>query len=143
MAQVFIDRGYEVVSGGTDDHLFLVSLIKQDVTGKNADAALGRARITVNKNAVPNDPQSPFVTSGLRIGTPAATSRGFDELECTELAGWICDILDVLAERGNTDAVEAEVREKVERLCERHPVYGDSAADGQTADASATAQSIL
>ncbi|MDN3523355.1 serine hydroxymethyltransferase, partial [Halomonas ramblicola] len=127
MAGVFVERGYEVVSGGTDDHLFLVSLIKQGVTGKDADAALGRAHITVNKNAVPNDPQSPFVTSGLRIGTPAATTRGFDEAECTELAGWICDILDVLAERGNTDAVEAAVREKVEALCARHPVYGDVA----------------
>ncbi|MFP4137823.1 MAG: serine hydroxymethyltransferase [Halomonas sp.] len=127
MADVFMERGYDVVSGGTDDHLFLVSLIKQGVTGKDADAALGRAHITVNKNAVPNDPQSPFVTSGLRIGTPAVTSRGFDEAECGDLAGWICDILDVLAERGNTDAVEDEVREKVAALCERHPVYGDAA----------------
>jgi len=127
MADVFLERGYDVVSGGTDDHLFLVSLIKQGVTGKDADAALGRAHITVNKNAVPNDPQSPFVTSGLRIGTPAVTTRGFDEAECSDLAGWICDILDVLAEQGNTDAVEAEVREKVAALCERHPVYGDAA----------------
>ncbi len=127
MAGVFLERGYDVVSGGTDDHLFLVSLIKQGVTGKDADAALGRAHITVNKNAVPNDPQSPFVTSGLRIGTPAVTTRGFDEAECSDLAGWICDILDVLAEQGNTDAVEAEVREKVAALCERHPVYGDAA----------------
>jgi glycine hydroxymethyltransferase len=126
MAGVFIERGYDVVSGGTEDHLFLVSLIKQGVTGKDADAALGRAHITVNKNAVPNDPQSPFVTSGLRIGTPAATSRGFNESECAELAGWICDILDVLAEHSNTDAVEAEVREKVAELCERHPVYGSA-----------------
>ena len=128
MAGVFIERGYDVVSGGTDDHLFLVSLIKQGVTGKDADAALGRAHITVNKNAVPNDPQSPFVTSGLRIGTPAVTTRGFDESECGDLAGWIYDILDVLAEQGNTDAVEAEVREKVAALCERHPVYGATAA---------------
>ncbi|WP_148252210.1 serine hydroxymethyltransferase [Aidingimonas lacisalsi] len=128
MAGVFIERGYEVVSGGTDDHLFLVSLIKQGVTGKDADAALGRAHITVNKNAIPNDPESPFVTSGLRIGTPAVTSRGFDEVECTELADWMCDILDVLAERSNTDAVETEVREKVAALCERHPVYGDTSA---------------
>ncbi|MBA2779705.1 serine hydroxymethyltransferase [Billgrantia kenyensis] len=128
MAGVFIERGYDVVSGGTDDHLFLVSLIKQGVTGKDADAALGRAHITVNKNAVPNDPQSPFVTSGLRIGTPAVTSRGFDATECAELAGWICDILDVLAEQRNTDAVEAEVREKVAALCERHPVYGVATA---------------
>ncbi|MEQ5800679.1 serine hydroxymethyltransferase [Halomonas sp. H10-9-1] len=129
MAGVFLERGYDVVSGGTDDHLFLVSLIKQGVTGKDADAALGRAHITVNKNAVPNDPQSPFVTSGLRIGTPAVTTRGFDEAECSDLAGWICDILDVLAEQGNTDAVEAEVREKVAALCARHPVYGDAASD--------------
>ncbi|MBZ9567493.1 MULTISPECIES: serine hydroxymethyltransferase [Modicisalibacter] len=123
MAAVFLERGYDVVSGGTDDHLFLVSLIKQGVTGKDADAALGRAHITVNKNAVPNDPESPFVTSGLRIGTPAVTSRGFDESECAELADWICDILDVLAERGNTQAVEAEVRDKVAAVCARHPVY--------------------
>ncbi|NAW34360.1 serine hydroxymethyltransferase [Halomonas alimentaria] len=137
MADVFLERGYDVVSGGTDDHLFLVSLIKQGVTGKDADAALGRAHITVNKNAVPNDPQSPFVTSGLRIGTPAVTTRGFDESECGDLAGWICDILDVLAEQGNTDAVEAEVREKVAALCERHPVYGDAtpAAVRETATA--------
>lgn len=128
MAKVFVERGYDVVSGGTDDHLFLVSLIRQGVTGKDADAALGRAHITVNKNAVPNDPQSPFVTSGLRIGTPAVTSRGFDVADCEALAGWICDILDVLAEQGNTDAVEAEVRAKVAELCERHPVYGAAPA---------------
>ncbi|GAB2783965.1 serine hydroxymethyltransferase [Halomonas shantousis] len=124
MAQVFIERGFDVVSGGTDDHLFLVSLIKQGVTGKDADAALGRAHITVNKNAVPNDPQSPFVTSGLRIGTPAVATRGFVEADCEQLAGWICDILDVLAEQGSTDAVEAEVRDKVASLCTRYPVYG-------------------
>ncbi|WP_445156582.1 serine hydroxymethyltransferase [Halomonas sp. E14] len=128
MAKVFVERGYDVVSGGTDDHLFLVSLIRQGVTGKDADAALGRAHITVNKNAVPNDPQSPFVTSGLRIGTPAVTSRGFDVADCEALAGWICDILDVLAEQGNTAAVEAEVRTKVAELCERHPVYGAAPA---------------
>jgi len=138
MAGVFIERGYDVVSGGTDDHLFLVSLIKQGVTGKDADAALGRAHITVNKNAVPNDPQSPFVTSGLRIGTPAVTTRGFDESECGELAGWICDILDVLAEQRNSDAVEAEVREKVAELCERHPVYA-TASSAATARDTATA----
>ncbi len=143
MAGVFVERGYEVVSGGTDDHLFLVSLIKQGVTGKDADAALGRAHITVNKNAVPNDPQSPFVTSGLRIGTPAATSRGFDEAECAELAVWICDILDVLAERGNTEAVEAEVREKVASLCERHPVYGESSAAAREATVGESADSAL
>ncbi len=127
MATVFVERGYDVVSGGTDDHLFLVSLIRQGVTGKDADAALGRAHITVNKNAVPNDPQSPFVTSGLRIGTPAVTSRGFDVADCEALAGWICDILDVLAEQGNSDAVETEVRARVAELCERHPVYGAAA----------------
>ncbi|KGE77442.1 serine hydroxymethyltransferase [Halomonas salina] len=123
MAGVFIERGFEVVSGGTDDHLFLLSLIKQGVTGKDADAALGRAHITVNKNAVPNDPQSPFVTSGLRIGTPAVTTRGFTEAECGELAGWICDILDVLAKGEDTSAIEAEVKAKVETVCGRLPVY--------------------
>lgn len=143
MAGVFMERGYDVVSGGTDDHLFLVSLIKQGVTGKDADAALGRAHITVNKNAVPNDPQSPFVTSGLRIGTPAVTSRGFDEAECAELAGWICDTLDVLAERGNTSAVEDEVREKVAALCERHPVYGDSVATNRQTHAQADTASAV
>ncbi|WP_370183547.1 serine hydroxymethyltransferase, partial [Alloalcanivorax sp.] len=94
MAKVFIDRGFDVVSNGTENHLFLLSLVKQDITGKDADAALGRAHITVNKNAVPNDPRSPFVTSGLRIGSPAITRRGFNEADATELAGWICDILD-------------------------------------------------
>ncbi|MFC0338218.1 glycine hydroxymethyltransferase [Kushneria avicenniae] len=126
MAEVFIERGFDVVSGGTDDHLFLVSLIKQGVTGKDADAALERAHITVNKNAVPNDPQSPFVTSGLRIGTPAVTTRGFEEQDCRELAAWICDILDVLEAQKDTEAVENEVRGKVESLCARHPVYGQS-----------------
>lgn len=120
MAQVFVDRGYDVVSGGTKNHLFLVSLIKQDITGKDADAALGRAHITVNKNAVPNDPRSPFVTSGLRIGTPAITTRGFGESECRDLAGWICDILDNLED----EAVNNRVREQVEALCARFPVYG-------------------
>ncbi|WP_416138426.1 serine hydroxymethyltransferase [Halomonas sp. HK25] len=143
MAGVFIERGYDVVSGGTDDHLFLVSLIKQGVTGKDADAALGRARITVNKNAVPNDPQSPFVTSGLRIGTPAVTTRGFDETECGELAGWICDILDVLSVQRNSDAVEAEVREKVTALCERHPVYAEAAATDQQVRTEAAAASAV
>jgi len=120
MAQVFIERGYDVVSGGTKNHLFLVSLIKQDITGKDADAALGRAHITVNKNAVPNDPRSPFVTSGLRIGTPAITTRGFGESESRDLAGWICDILDNLED----DAVNDRVREQVAALCARFPVYG-------------------
>ncbi|WP_148861717.1 serine hydroxymethyltransferase [Marinobacter fonticola] len=119
MASVFIDRGYDVVSGGTENHLFLVSLIKQDITGKDADAALGKAHITVNKNAVPNDPRSPFVTSGLRLGTPAVTTRGFGEGECRELAGWMCDILDDLE---NEDTIN-RVREQVQSLCERFPVY--------------------
>ncbi|CAI8704561.1 serine hydroxymethyltransferase [Pseudomonas serbica] len=119
MANVFIHRGYDVVSGGTDNHLFLVSLIRQRLTGKEADAALGRAHITVNKNAVPNDPQSPFVTSGLRIGTPAVTTRGFQEPECSVLASWICDILDKLGDA----QVEARVARHVSELCERFPVY--------------------
>jgi len=119
MADVFVTRGYDVISGGTKNHLFLVSLIKQDITGKDADAALGRAHITVNKNAVPNDPRSPFVTSGLRLGTPAVTTRGFGEVECRELAGWICDILDNL----NDEAVNDRVRGQVEALCARFPVY--------------------
>ena len=119
MAKVFIDRGFDVVSGGTDNHLFLVSLIKQGITGKDADAALGRAGITVNKNAVPNDPQSPFVTSGLRIGTPAITTRGFKEDQSVELAGWICDILDHLGD----DDVEAQVARQVSGLCADYPVY--------------------
>ena len=120
MASIFIERGYDVVSGGTDNHLFLVSLIRQGLTGKEADAALGRAHITVNKNAVPNDPQSPFVTSGLRIGTPAVTSRGFKVTQCVELAGWICDILADL----NNEAVIDAVREKVKAICKKLPVYG-------------------
>jgi glycine hydroxymethyltransferase len=119
MAQVFIERGYDVVSGGTDNHLFLVSLIRQGLTGKDADAALGRAGITVNKNAVPNDPQSPFVTSGLRIGTPAITSRGFKEAQSIALAGWICDILDHL---GDAD-IEANVARQAAALCADFPVY--------------------
>jgi len=121
MAQVFIERGYDVVSGGTDNHLFLVSLIRQGLTGKDADAALGRAGITVNKNAVPNDPQSPFVTSGLRIGTPAITSRGFKEAQSIALAAWICDILDHL---GDAD-VEAQVAQQAAALCADFPVYRD------------------
>ncbi|MDS4025782.1 MAG: serine hydroxymethyltransferase [Candidatus Contendobacter sp.] len=120
MAGVFIERGYDVVSGGTDNHLFLVSLIAKGLTGKAADAALGRAWITVNKNAVPNDPQSPFVTSGIRVGSPAITTRGFKERECRELTGWICDILDDL---GN-ETVIARVRDQVAELCARFPVYG-------------------
>ncbi len=120
MAKVMMDRGYTVVSGGTDDHLFLLSLIDKGITGKDADAALGRAHITVNKNAVPNDPQSPFVTSGLRIGTPACTRRGFREAEVEALAGWICDILD----RMGDEAVIERVRGQVSELCKRFPVYG-------------------
>ncbi len=122
MANTFIERGINVVSGGTDDHLFLVDLIGKEYTGKDADAALGRANITVNKNSVPNDPRSPFVTSGLRIGSPAITSRGFKEAQATQLAGWICDILDGL-EKGESEGVEAEVKAKVVALCEQFPVY--------------------
>ncbi|MCA1768871.1 MAG: serine hydroxymethyltransferase [Halomonas sp.] len=133
MAGVFMERGYDVVSGGTDDHLFLVSLIRQGVTGKDADAALGRAHITVNKNAVPNDPQSPFVTSGLRIGTPAATTRGFDEADCAALAGWICDILDALAAGRDSASVEADVKARVAEVCARHPVYGHAVSGVETA----------
>ncbi|NBA97667.1 serine hydroxymethyltransferase [Pseudomonas sp. R5(2019)] len=119
MAEIFKQRGFDVVSGGTDNHLFLVSLIRQGITGKDADAALGRAHITVNKNAVPNDPQSPFVTSGLRIGTPAVTTRGFQVPECRALATWICDILEHL---GDAD-VEAQVAHQVAELCKLFPVY--------------------
>ncbi|MFB1028885.1 MAG: serine hydroxymethyltransferase [Thauera sp.] len=120
MAGVFVERGYKIVSGGTDDHLFLVDLIAKGITGKAADAALGAAHITVNKNTVPNDPQSPFVTSGVRIGTPAATTRGFGVAEVTALAGWICDILDDIDNPAVIDAVRA----KVSALCARFPVYG-------------------
>jgi glycine hydroxymethyltransferase len=119
MAKVFLDRGINIVSGGTEDHLFLVDLINKDITGKDADAALGRANITVNKNSVPNDPRSPFVTSGLRIGTPAVTRRGFKEEEVTQLANWICDILDDIS---NEDTI-ARVKEQVKEICARFPVY--------------------
>ena len=119
MADVFIDRGFDVVSGGTDDHLFLVSFIEQGLTGKAVDAALGSAHITVNMNAVPNDPQSPFITSGIRVGTPAVTTRGFGESECRELASWMCDICDNL----NDQSVIEEVKSKVAELCAKHPVY--------------------
>ncbi|AKG08373.1 serine hydroxymethyltransferase [Moraxella bovoculi] len=122
MAQTIIDRGYDVVSGGTQNHLMLISLIKQGITGKEADKWLGDAHITVNKNSVPNDPKSPFVTSGIRLGTPAVTSRGFKEAECVELAGWICDILDAKGD----EKVLAEVREKVIEVCKRLPVYQKS-----------------
>lgn len=120
MAQGFIDRGFDVVSNGTDDHLFLLSLIKQGITGKDADAALGRANITVNKNAVPNDPKPPFVTSGLRIGSPAITTRGFKEAEAKELTAWMCDILEDL----ENETLIAETQKKVLALCARFPVYG-------------------
>ena len=119
MANTFIERGYDVVSGGTDDHLFLVSFIDQGLTGKAVDAALGSAHITVNKNSVPHDPQSPFVTSGIRVGTPAATTRGFGEKECVDITHWICDICDDIE---NTSVVD-EVRAKVESLCSKFPVY--------------------
>lgn len=122
MASVFVARGYKVVSGGTDNHLFLVDLVAQGLTGKQADAALGDAHITVNKNAVPNDPQSPFVTSGIRVGTPAITTRGFGEAECTDLAGWMCDVLDAIG-KDNEAQVQASVRDKVTALCARFPVY--------------------
>lgn len=123
MAEVLIERGFEIVSGGTDNHLFLLSLIKQGLTGKAADAALGRANITVNKNAVPGDPQSPFITSGLRIGTPVITTRGFKEPQCRELAEWIADILESLSEPQHLHAKIIEVRDKVKALCADFPVY--------------------
>jgi glycine hydroxymethyltransferase len=119
MARALQERGLNIVSGGTDCHMFLVDLIEKDITGKDADAALGRANITVNKNAVPNDPRSPFVTSGLRIGTPAVTTRGFKEAEITELVGWIADIIDNL----DDEALNAQVREQVLDICKRFPVY--------------------
>ncbi|MDR0779134.1 MAG: serine hydroxymethyltransferase [Pseudomonadales bacterium] len=120
MVQVFLARGFDIVSQGTDDHLFLLSLVGRELTGKEADEALGRANITVNKNAVPNDPRPPFVTSGLRIGTPAVTRRGFGEAEVTELTHWICDVLENHSDAAVIDAVKA----KVLALCQRFPVYG-------------------
>ncbi|AFC84933.1 serine hydroxymethyltransferase [Frateuria aurantia] len=120
MARTFADRGYKIVSGGTENHLMLIDLIGREVTGKEAEAALGKAHITVNKNAVPGDPRSPFVTSGLRIGTPAVTTRGYKEADVTELASWICDVLDAPAD----EAVQARVREQVTAQCRRFPVYG-------------------
>lgn len=124
MADGFQERGYNVVSGGTDNHLFLLDLIEQELTGKAADAALGRANITVNKNAVPNDPRSPFVTSGLRIGTPAVTTRGFQEEECETLTTWMCDVLDDI----ENDNMVLSVKQKVLKLCEKFPVYQANAA---------------
>ncbi len=121
MARVFMDRGYDVVSKGTDDHLFLVSFIEAGLTGKDVDRWLGDANITVNMNAVPNDPQSPFITSGIRVGTPAITTRGFMEQDSEELAGWMCDVIDA---RGD-EKVIAEVKEKALAICKRLPVYAD------------------
>ena len=122
IAAGLLERGYSVVSGGTDNHLLLLDLVDKDITGKAADAALGRANITVNKNAVPNDPRSPFVTSGVRIGSPAVTRRGFKEAECKMLTGWICDVLDDI---DNEDIIDS-VRQQVLALCQRFPVYPSS-----------------
>ena len=119
MAKVFMDRGYDVVSKGTDDHLFLVSFIEAGLTGKDVDAWLGAANITVNMNAVPNDPQSPFITSGIRVGTPAVTTRGFGEKECVELAGWMCDVIDAKGDQVAVDAAKAKVLD----VCAKFPVY--------------------
>ena len=119
MVEVIKSRGYKIVSGGTDNHLFLIDLVDKNLTGKEADAALGLANITVNKNSVPNDPRSPFVTSGIRIGTPAITRRGFQEAEAKELAGWICDVLDNTTD----EQVLSATREKVLAVCKRLPVY--------------------
>ncbi len=121
MANTLIERGYNIVSKGTDNHLFLIDLIKQGITGKEADAALGAANITVNKNSVPNDPQSPFVTSGIRIGTPAMTTRGFKEEEARLLASWICDILDDV----NNQETIARIKQQALELCQRFPVYSN------------------
>ena len=120
MAKTLIERGYKVVSGGTENHLMLIDLIGRDVTGKDAEAALGKAHITVNKNAVPNDPRSPFVTSGLRVGTPAVTTRGYKESDVVELTNWICDVLDAPGD----DAIIKKVRERVSAQCKKFPVYG-------------------
>ncbi len=119
MVEVFLSRGYKVVSGGTDNHLFLLDLVDKNLTGKEADAALGRANITVNKNSVPNDPKSPFVTSGIRVGTPAVTRRGFKEAEVRELAGWMCDVLDNL----HDEATIERIKQNVLAICARFPVY--------------------
>ena len=120
MAQTLVARGYRIVSGGTQNHLMLVDMIGKDVSGKDAEAALGRAHITVNKNSVPNDPRSPFVTSGLRLGTPAVTTRGYTEQDCVDLAHWIADVLDAPAD----ESVIAAVRAKVTAQCAKYPVYG-------------------
>ena len=123
MAMVFLERGYKVVSGGTDNHLFLLDLIAKNVTGKDAEAALGKAHITVNKNSVPNDPKSPFVTSGLRLGSPASTTRGFKEADMAQVAHWIADIVDAMSAGGDVDGTVARVRGEAEKLCARYPVY--------------------
>ena len=120
MANTIIARGYKIVSGGTENHLMLVDMIGKDVSGKDAEEALGKAHITVNKNSVPNDPRKPFVTSGLRIGTPAVTTRGYTEQDCVDLANWICDVLDAPADEGVIEAVRA----KVTGQCRKYPVYG-------------------
>ncbi len=127
MTEVLMQRGYKIVSGGTDNHLFLVDLIDKDITGKDADAALHAANITVNMNTVPGDPRSPFVTSGLRIGTPAVTTRGFGLQECATLAGWIADILDDLGDEVTQSRIKAQVLE----LCARFPVYADAHSQPQ------------
>jgi glycine hydroxymethyltransferase len=123
MAKVVLERGYKVVSGGTDNHLFLWDLTPRSLTGKVVEAELGKAHITVNKNAVPNDPQSPFVTSGIRVGTPAMTTRGFDEQDATDLATWMCDIIDSIKDDAADSATVESVREKVSAICKRLPVY--------------------
>ena len=120
MAKTLMARGYKIVSGGTENHLMLIDLIGRDSSGKDAEAALGKAHITVNKNAVPNDPRSPFITSGLRIGTPAVTTRGYGEQDCIDLANWIADVIDAPSD----ESVIASVREKVTAQCRKYPVYG-------------------
>ncbi len=125
MANTMIKRGFNIVSGGTDNHLFLIDLINKKITGKDAEAALGRANITVNKNAVPNDPQSPFITSGLRLGSPAVTTRGFKEKECETLANWVCDILDDIHSEKNIERIRSEVL----KICDRFPVYSEKNAE--------------
>lgn len=122
MAKTFIERGIKIVSNGTENHLMLVDLIGKEYSGKDADAALGAANITVNKNSVPNDPRSPFVTSGLRVGTPAVTTRGFNEQDCVDLTHWMCDVLESL-EKGNSEEVIEAVKQKVLAICSRYPVY--------------------
>lgn len=119
MAETFVERGLKIVSGGTDNHLFLVDMVEKGLTGKEVDAAIGRAHITCNKNAVPNDPQSPFVTSGIRVGTPSITTRGFDEADCKQVANWICDIMDNMGDESVIERVKGEVME----LCKKRPLY--------------------